>query len=1014
MTKFKKIILPLLLGGALLAGSLGFVLSAAAGEDAASPAELWSLPAGVTAQADVSVPDYMLYGKALDAQGNLTEYTSSSSDLGLEDWQKNGIKITADSANRWVEYKHAVDISSFTADDVLFAFTPLATARGNADFNEFNVKITDAEDESNYLLIKIKPSQWFPATFTAETAEAGPYGYQYGDYRAAYEGGLGSFNDKYHVGFDGTTNESALVADKFDKTEARHRSIILHYDFEDKAVWVTGQQGIRYCIMDMDWSESVGYGKEWKGFSSGKVYLSFCSKQHRSGSPSYMVLNAFNTPMNGAEVDDTAAPVFSFGEEVNGSSAPSAVVGREYTLPAYECIDAVDGETAVTLTVTDPSGDTVSGVTDAFTPQEEGRYTLAYITEDAAGNDAKQTLYFAAQKTAPAVTVSAAADTTDVTVGEQVRLPEAVYTAAEGAYVAETAVRVLRAGYPNETVEIEDGIFVPLFAGEYRAVYTATDWLGLQHTQEIVYTVTAPQGVVSHGGLQQLRRLFDGVKTALPELYAYDYTGTPGAGIAQDAVVTLSGNGQQEVLAAGSVFTPSIEKFGTELTVTYTVGAVKAAEYTVEIREKPDVTAADYVNDGSYQLDDYIVFGDGVSVDYNEGDAEIKYYHIRTDENVTGDRTFGFANPLRADGFSITFAVPANMRNFSSLTLSLRDSYDSAVGFDLELDAILTSNNPTFKEKNTFVTTNGGTKYAMTGTFNYYQDNKEISSSLTLVYRDGCIYDVNGNEVCKITQNFDGRAWNGFPSGKAYFDVTFEDVGSLDAATYGSRAAIALTSLCGQAFYVTYSEEEDDNGGVQYKLMNFYDLSNPQIVLEGELPTDIRLGQKVSVPAVSAYDALSPYVELTVTVQAPDGSAVYSNAAMQDGMSFTVDQYGLYYIRYTATDATGNYLTTTYTLGASDTTAPTIALSSYDALQGSVGGSVTIPTAVVQDDRDEAPRLFVYVIQPDASSMQLGEATAEHKITSFTPTMAGRHTVVYYAIDSDYNATVVTVTVNVK
>ena len=1033
MTKTKKVLSLLLVAGVLAASGTGAAFAGVSAEDVSAPAEgspaaLFTLPQGVTVQSDVSVPDYMLYGKELDAASAVTEYTQDSDDLGLEAWQMNGVKFTPSSANRWVEFSNVVDISSYSSNDILFAFTPLATARGNADFNEFNVKITDAEDEDNYLLIKIKPSQWFPATFTAETAELEPCGYQYGDYRPVYSEGTWGFNDKYHVGFDGTTNEAvyAPAGQNFDKMEARHRSIILHYDFEDKAVWVTGQQGIKFCIMDLDWSESVGYGKEWEGFSSGKVKLSFCSKQHRSGSPSYMVLNAFNTPLNGAEISDAQAPVLTFGEEVSGSIAPSALVGRTYSLPSFTCLDTVDGETACKIVLTDPDGKEVTVTDNALVPEKEGFYTISYSARDKAGNLVQKSLRFASQQAAPEVSVSVEAETPDVRVGEEVFLPEARYEAGEGAYIVEQDVRIVRAGAPQETIETEQGVFIPLFAGEYRAIYSATDWLGFTHSAELIYNVSAADGMTVHGSLQHLRRLFDGVRVILPKLSAYDYETTRGAGIAQEVEVTLSGNGQSETLPEGSVFTPDIEKFGTELTVTYTAGGEAVESYTVEIREKPDPAADDYVNDGSYQLDDYFLFGEGVNVEYNVAGEEYEYYRIRTEEGASGSRSFGFANPLQAEGFTVTFFVPATMKNFSALRFSLRDSFDASVGFDLVLEDITSSTDPGIKDTYTFLTTNGGKKYTLYGSYNYwlYEEESnafasEVAGSLTITYRDGSIYDVNGNEVCKIEENVDGRAWKGFASGMVCLDVTFEGVGSLSVADYqaeeyGSTAAIALTSLCGQAFYVTYRETENEAGETQYKLMDFYDLANPLIVLEGSLPTGLAIGQTVSVPAVHAYDALSPYTEVRVTVQSPDGSVVFSDELYREGLNFTVESYGLYYIRYMATDATGNTSQATYTIGASDTTAPTIALSGYEELHGRAGKTVSIPNAVVQDDRDEAPRLFLYVVGPDAAMELLGEVTAENAVTGFTPASAGRYTLVYYAIDADYNASVVTISVTVE
>lgn len=153
---------------------------------------------------------------------------------------------------------------------------------------------------------------------------------------------------------------------------------------------------------------------------------------------------------------------------------------------------------------------------------------------------------------------------------------------------------------------------------------------------------------------------------------------------------------------------------------------------------------------------------------------------------------------------------------------------------------------------------------------------------------------------------------------------------------------------------------------------------------------------------------------MTVMVQAPNGTVIYNYEPLQAGMSFVVEQYGNYYVRYTAKDASGNTFTSSYSVSAADTTAPTLVLSDSSDRTGKAGKAVSIPSAIVQDDRDTAPRLFIIVIQPDTSAMKLGEVTAENTIEEFTPSAAGKYTVVYYAIDADYNATVKTVTVVVE
>ena len=1023
--RIKNKILPLLMSGALLAGCVGVFLGAGAAEgeaatSASSPAGLWTLPVGVTAEADVSVPDYMLYGREYqnDSNYDYVEYTAESSDLGLEDWQKSGVRFTPAAANRWVEYSNVVDISGFTRQDVLLAFTPLTSTRGNAEIYEIDVRIEDAEDPENYLLIKIKPSQWFPATFTAETADIGPLGYKYGDYQPGYNEELHGFSDKYQVGFDGTTNETPFAPEelKVDKTEVRHRSIILHYDYEDKAVWVTGQYGQQFCIMDLDYSESVGYGNEWEGFSSGRVRLSVASKQHRASEPSYMILNAFNTPMCGDTVEDTAAPVISFGSEVAENEAPAAVRGMEYRLPSCTASDAVSGDLVCDVEVKDPDGETaeVSG-NGSIVPQKTGYYTATYSCTDEAGNVASRTLRILSKASVPVISVSAEdPDTLDVTVGEQVAIPAAEYACSEGAVMVSSSVKVVRAGAASETVETEDGSFVPLAAGLYRVIYSATDYLGNEYTYELTYTAAEAEGAAVHGTLQHLLRLFDGTPVEMPEMKAFDYISSPGAGTAADVRIVITGEtGESVTVGNGGVFTPSLQTFGDSVTIRYETacagGSYAAAEeYTAEIYPVPDRDAEDYTDDGAYQLDDYLVLGDGMEVVYNGADEDM-FFRVQTKEGETGDHSFTFANPLRADGFSVRFSVPASMKNFEQFVISLRDSDDASVGFDLVFEKI-EEGHDFVRNAKTFVYANGK-KYTVDGVYNTIgDDGRESVGNFTVSYIGGAVVDSSGEELFSITQNFDGGSWEGFPSGKVYATFSFRGVGNLTPSgeessrgEVGTQAAMMITSLCGQAFFVDY----DGDGN----LSDFTDRTLPQIVLDTELPSSFAVGQRVSIPYATAFDTLSSYVAVYVTVESSDGTLLFDREPLREGMTFTLGGYGRYYLRYTATDAGGRTATAAYTISASDTEAPTIALSDTEERTCRAGKETDIPSAVVQDGRDEAPRLFIFVIQPDTSVIRLGEVTSDNEITGFTPAEAGRYTVVYYAIDSDYNAAIQTITV---
>ena len=504
----------------------------------------------------------------------------------------------------------------------------------------------------------------------------------------------------------------------------------------------------------------------------------------------------------------------------------SAVRGMEYRLPSCTASDAVSGDVVCDVEVKDPDGETaeVSG-NGSIVPQKTGYYTATYSCTDEAGNVASRTLRILSKASVPVISVSAEdPDTLDVTVGEQVAIPAAEYVCSEGAVMVSSSVKVVRAGAASETVETEDGSFVPLAAGLYRVIYSATDYLGNEYTYELTYTAAEAEGAAVHGTLQHLLRLFDGTPVEMPEMKAFDYISSPGAGTAADVRIVITGEtGESVTVGNGGVFTPSLQTFGDSVTIRYETacagGSYAAAEeYTAEIYPVPDRDAEDYTDDGAYQLDDYLVLGDGMEVVYNGADEDM-FFRVQTKEGETGDHSFTFANPLRADGFSVRFSVPASMKNFEQFVISLRDSDDASVGFDLVFEKI-EEGHDFVRNAKTFVYANGK-KYTVDGVYNTIgDDGRESVGNFTVSYIGGAVVDSSGEELFSITQNFDGGSWEGFPSGKVYATFSFRGVGNLTPSgeessrgEVGTQAAMMITSLCGQAFFVDY----DGDGNLTFR-----------------------------------------------------------------------------------------------------------------------------------------------------------------------------------------------------
>ena len=129
-------------------------------------------------------------------------------------------------------------------------------------------------------------------------------------------------------------------------------------------------------------------------------------------------------------------------------------------------------------------------------------------------------------------------------------------------------------------------------------------------------------------------------------------------------------------------------------------------------------------------------------------------------------------------------------------------------------------------------------------------------------------------------------------------------------------------------------------------------------------------------------------------------------------MSFTLTSYGSYTLTYSAKDAAGRPQTAVYTISAKDSLAPTLSLKSEANMSKKVGDRVTFEelyaNAIVQDENDTNPQLYVMIIAPNYSMTVLSS-----KNSSFLFDKAGTYYIRWYAIDYSYNAVWKDVTVKV-
>lgn len=954
-----------------------------------SPSKLWSEVSGFSVEENVDVPDYMKYGKVLNSP-SVEEIlvTAESEEDYLEDWEKNGVKLTSETANKSIEFKNLIDVSKMTLADDLIVFSPLMTSRGTFDYTKVSITLTDALDENNWVTISVEQSK--TSTILSRVKVATPTisarGYRYG---GAITGTVTSAGvaDVVGICMDGYTREAVRSGGSYvkmlDKTECRHRPFRLHFDAENSLFAVTAQAGERFNILKLDDGHSVGYGNEWSGFKSNFVKLSVSLSGFNTSEANLLVLNVCNTPMNGTKLQDTVAPVLTV--DCDKEEIPLAATGRSYPLMDYECHDVLSGEIECEIKITDPDGITKTQKELNFIPQKSGYYQVAYIATDAAGNQSTFEYEILSQKAIPAIAINLSESILNAKVGDMVTIPTA--TLSGGAGRLTQSVSVQRVGAVNE-IDVQNGAFVPKFAGEYFIEYTATDYVGNTTRETAVVYVENATDALLEVEPQHLKRLYDGVRVDLPKLEVYDYSLKAGVKSRADYTITAySADGTYSEKITDGTFTPDKEKFGDSVTIEYSyyrrgdASNKQTYSYTVALFDK-EVNWQEYF---IYEENDF-------NVKLNKT-GEFGFINFSTKENALGTKSLAFANPIAVKGFGVSFSIPGNMKGFQSVSFILEDSEDPNIGFEMELKELQGGADATSK---TYVVHNG-VHYAMSGTFNTMVDGVDTASitPLQLKMVNGALYDYLNTKVFEPSANFDGTKFNGFPSGKAYFAIRFNGITDL--------SGISLTKLGSQNFFARYNTKTGE-------LLPAQDKIEPEIFLDTNVPDSLKMGQEIEIPFARSYDVLTPSIDTVFTLVAPDGSRIFQGQKMEKGLTFVAQMYGKYQLSYTAVDGAGNDTTVYYSIKLMDTVSPTVAVS-VESVTMKVNGKLRVPTFVCQDNTDASPQLFLYIIEPNETIVSLG--TPENLIV-YRPKQRGEYTLVYYAVDESFNVVVKTVAVIVQ
>ncbi len=963
-----------------------------------APTELFQPTDAIQLTGNVDSPDYVTngYGSVWRGATLVTDGYRTNADgetvRYVPEYHENGIKANFTAAKHSLTYKNIIDVSKLTPEVPLFDFLPLVTNQGVAEATKITVRLEDVYDPDNYIAVVfadvVGSETW--TRLSAYTDKVEKMGYYWNDTKPGsgaetrpdgvrgYQQTLGNVSSYATTTTEGAnipTEDRLILPFSLRLNPEDYTVSVCRQSYHD--MFVGGTSGITgyVHILTLTDEKAIGAGNSFTGFTNDRARISVTIDSLAAAETSLMIYNIAGQPMGGERIVDETAPDLSVYTPKDG--LPYAVPNKTYPLFDFVATDFVNGNCTDTIYIKEPNSSVFTVHTGTeFTPTTVGEYVIRYQSVDGFGNANVQDFPILCSWLIDGISITHdEMEKTEYSVGDTVRIPAYYVSGGVGDIRSKYEVyRVSDGGY----VETSDGAFLPKIAGEYRIVYSAEDYLGYTADKTLVVAVLSTKAPILSGTVNVPSVFIDGARLQMPTVDAYDYDSVAGLRLAAKLKITVSGNGQEEVLNEDRLFTPSVEKFGTDIKITYKyycrnypdeVGTVKT--YDCKIRK------ANYAQDYFH----YDESAYDVSYNTDNSDSFLRF----TLKKAGVQSKISFVNPVIGNSAIVNFAIEKGYQNFDSVRITFTDMNDADIGFFVDVSK---------KDKTTSNLTYLGETYSFSGAFNNDEDKAE--APLGIGYNNGNVVNFASKKICEVTQNFDGSKFTGFPSNYVKIDISFMG-GEVNEET-GAATAIKLTKIRKQNFYANY-----ENGA----LAPFKDIVRPDVTFNFDSSVAYQIGDVIKVPTPFACDELTPYMEVYVTVSTPSLQKIYNKQLYSEDMQFTVETYGNYVIEYLTYDGVNlkNSASAVYAT-IRDRVPPTITITDATTMYTDVGERVVLPEIVLLDNYDSEVIVTVFAIDAHGQYVKIAETVGEDGKVSyvFESEKAGEYRIMFYAQDKAYNS----------
>ena len=685
----------------------------------------------------------------------------------------------------------------------------------------------------------------------------------------------------------------------------------------DKTNVRTENTDFRKIVTDLDNSDY--YESVWGGFESGYVKLSVSCENYNSNLARFCITKIAGVDLSDTHFEVNEKPIITI--DTKYEEMPEATVGNNYPVPSATAKDLYSGAVFVNTNVwynySDENKTSVNVTNGTFYVDKPGYYAIVYTATNQNGLSSEKVLWVHASKTGKPIIVEI--DEERIT---ECKIGEyidyASATVSGGSGDIDLKVYAEKDGF---VIDTEKG-FRPEKLGKWRIVYEATDYVGNKTIESYEVNVIENNAPVLIDKIVLPKVYVSKAEFTFPEIYATTYNQDKASKIL--CSVKVEYNGTVKTYKAGDTFVPEVESNGDTIKVTYLCESTEL--YSEEI---PCVVLYE---GKTMRYENYFVT--------NASGRKTTQSGYVLSLPAGGDISMLYANPIVAQQSSFKFRCFVNnaSENYDEVVVTLTDS----ANYDNSVQAI-------FKEVN-------GKVCLYVGNSVYRTDYSFFGKmfDLTIGYKDGAFVYDGAEYLPEKTVN--GKEFNGFESDKVYLSVNVKNA--------KADSEFSVLSVRGYRF----ADQTADR-------------VKPYLVVNGEVASMGAIGEKLHIPSVSVGDVISPNVNTTMKVFAPDGTIVKDIEGKElNGCDpfkdhwFTVTQTGEYRVTYSYAESNKFGVTLfddtwSYSIYVYDTEDPVIELKSAPQTTIKVGEKIIVPDYNVTDDISESGNIITYVYLTTPSGM---------------------------------------------